>query len=303
MCWDHPSMLDEATRPERSVHDLAARIQTTWYKPESEEVWANVRPITSDAAEFLEEAGEMIEVSINALGQARFGPAPDGQPAKIVEKIVRGTADFVTMAGAGGRLVPLFEAFRSKKVIQGGEESMDLKSLTLAQLKEARPDLFSQVPGADLATFQAELKALRESNVQLSTKIVDLETQRDGAVLLSESQKAVARAIAAEGLPGYAAQKLAESFAGRSFVKDGKVDAEGAVAAVKAAAAAERTYIAQIAEAAGGKVLTGFGAGTQDPNGGEDAAQKAAKAQKLRESTFVNMGYSPEQAARMAAEQ
>lgn len=300
MFFDHPDAIEEATRPERRVKDMAARIQSTWWNPQTEEIMATVKPITTEVADFLEEAGDMVEVSINAMGVGKFGTAPDGQPAKVVERIVAGSADFVTQAGAGGRLVPLFEAFKSKRE---SEPSMfDPSKLTpaqFAQLREARPELFAGIPATgqtpDLAALQSEVKALREANTNLSTQVVTLQ----GENLVGKCAAVIAEAIDGENLPDYTAGRVRESFKGKVFAKDGQVDVDGIKAAVKAAADAERAYLTKVAEAAGAGRISGFGPSTQQP--AETDPQKlkeAAFAQRVR--VFQGMGYSEEQAKRLA---
>jgi hypothetical protein len=111
MFLDHPGRTEESDRPERSVRDLAARIATTPVMAGSElvaeaevfEVW---RPVIDSIA-------SDIGLSIRALGETEHGEA-EGRQGPIVTALTEGiSVDFVTKAGAGGKVGELIESART----------------------------------------------------------------------------------------------------------------------------------------------------------------------------------------------
>jgi hypothetical protein len=111
---DHPTPDEEAGRPERSVRDLAARIATTPVY-EGDGLYADIE-VFPHAAPLIESLAETIGLSVRGEGTARFGEVA-GRQGMIVESIDRGhSVDFVTKAGAGGKLVSLLESARAKNI-------------------------------------------------------------------------------------------------------------------------------------------------------------------------------------------
>lgn len=117
MFLDHPGATEAVDRPERSVRDLAARIITTPVYETSGpgvdkpglyaqiEVFPHQQPTVDSLA-------EAMGVSIRASGTSDPGEA-DGRTGPIITSLVHGhSVDFVTKAGAGGRLVEVLEAAR-----------------------------------------------------------------------------------------------------------------------------------------------------------------------------------------------
>ena len=111
MFLDHPSQSESADRPERSVKDLAARIASTPVMEGGElvaeaDIFAHWAPVI-DAL-----AGD-IGLSIRAVGTSEAGEA-EGREGPIITAITEGiSVDFVTRAGAGGKLGDLIESARS----------------------------------------------------------------------------------------------------------------------------------------------------------------------------------------------
>lgn len=113
MYLDHPSLTEAMDRPERSVRDLAAVLETgaRWSDthPQGPGLYAeaNVFPQFRDA---IAAMAPHIGVSIRARGTGRQGEA-EGRTGPIVESIDDGlSCDFVTKAGRGGQVLALAEA-------------------------------------------------------------------------------------------------------------------------------------------------------------------------------------------------
>lgn len=112
MYIDHPTEREDAERPERSVRDLAAtiveapRMAGTKLKAVAEvkEHWAPV----------IEALSSDIGLSIRAHGLVEHGKA-GGREGPIVKTLTEGlSVDFVTVAGAGGKIERLIESARGQ---------------------------------------------------------------------------------------------------------------------------------------------------------------------------------------------
>lgn len=115
MYLDHPTDTEEAERPERSVRDLAATIATTpAYEGDGLYAYIDIFP---HALPLIESIGEAIGLSIRGAGTADFGTIK-GRTGPIFESLTSGASvDFVTRAGAGGKLISLAEHARSNPTI------------------------------------------------------------------------------------------------------------------------------------------------------------------------------------------
>lgn len=115
MYFDHPTATEAADRPERSLRDLAAVLETDarWNPngPAGPGLYAEAavfepyRPIVN-------EMSKHIGVSIRAYGYGHQGEA-EGKRGQIVDEMGPGlSVDFVTHAGRGGQLLQLLESAR-----------------------------------------------------------------------------------------------------------------------------------------------------------------------------------------------
>lgn len=113
---DHPGVTEQMDRPERSVRDLAGRLVTdAVMRPDGLyaeiEVWPHVAPA-------IEAMADAIGMSIRAMGTVEQGDV-NGSPGMVVTSLSSASSvDFVTKAGAGGKLVSLLESARPARVIE-----------------------------------------------------------------------------------------------------------------------------------------------------------------------------------------
>jgi hypothetical protein len=111
MYADHPTLTEKIERPERSIRDLAARL-------DSDARYENGR-LVSEATSFgtwnnvlngPDGLAENVEVSVRCFGEIAEGTA-EGREGLIVQKITEGrSVDFVTEGAAGGKVLELLEA-------------------------------------------------------------------------------------------------------------------------------------------------------------------------------------------------
>lgn len=109
---DHPTESEGYERPERSVRDLAGVIASTPVY-ESDGLYADVR-VYPQWAPVIEAMADDIGMSIRASGTYEMGER-DGQQVKVITSLKAGeSVDFVTKAGAGGKIVRLIESARTR---------------------------------------------------------------------------------------------------------------------------------------------------------------------------------------------
>lgn len=113
MYLDHPTPTEEAEIPERSVTRLAAVFTAAPYSTDGGRTMRARARVFAPHREFVAEAWRDIGVSINGDGEGQWGER-DGRHGLIIEALTHGrSVDFVTKAGAGGRILQLLESAMS----------------------------------------------------------------------------------------------------------------------------------------------------------------------------------------------
>lgn len=238
MYWDHPTESEESERPERSLRDLAAELVSgaEWQAqgPRGPGLYATAK-VFGPYREAVTELGPHIGVSIRALGRAKYGEA-DGRQGPIIEQIVAGKSiDFVTMAGAGGEIVGLFEAARGARQLNAKQE------VEMADEK-----------------LQVENAALRANVARLTETL-----------MLREAGDVVAEVLQTVEMPEATRVRLGRDLARKPVLVEGKVDRDGFTKIILEAAKAEMEYLAQAG--VGGSPVQGMGA--SDSAGGAAQGQ------------------------------
>ncbi|GII87070.1 hypothetical protein Ssi03_50600 [Sphaerisporangium siamense] len=113
MYLDHPSVSESAERPERSVRDLASVTLTdAQWDPALRGLVAEVQVFPQWRDLLNEEFARAIGLSIRAAGTVEYGEA-EGRQGPLVASLDDGVSvDWVTKAGAGGRVLELIESAR-----------------------------------------------------------------------------------------------------------------------------------------------------------------------------------------------
>jgi hypothetical protein len=152
MYVDHLS--DQARRAlgglPRSIRDLGGRVTESWWDPSvpadpargfgQGAVMGRAKPVPY-VRDLIESDPELVELSINGDATGVRPTTRDGQRVLLVEGIKpKGSVDFVTEAGAGGRVVALMEAHTHED-----QEAVLFEQMTKEEfsewLNENRPDL------------------------------------------------------------------------------------------------------------------------------------------------------------------
>jgi hypothetical protein len=147
MYADHPSVTEGVDRPERSIEDLRAVLMEDAYIDDE-------GGLSTDALVFgshrvaLEQMAEAIGVSIRAYAEVSQGEA-EGRRGTIVDRITEGiSADFVTHAGRGGRIVTVLESSRPGQVTDRAIEH-GVAEATANQLREGLQQAIREAYGAE----------------------------------------------------------------------------------------------------------------------------------------------------------
>ncbi len=227
MHLDHPTAQEEAQRPERSVKDLAGTLATdaVWNAdgPAGPGLYAEAN-VFEPYRNVVSELAPHIGVSIRASGKAVRGEA-EGRKGNIIEAITAGRSiDYVTVPGAGGQILQLFEAARGRQITQ--------------EVKDVNEE---------------EARALTEANATLETDNARLRE----ALLLREARDVVIEALAGIDMPVPTRARLTETLAKAPAIKDGVLDIEAFQTTIAEAAKAELLYLA---EATGKGQIRGMGA-------------------------------------------
>jgi hypothetical protein len=239
MHLDHPSVSEEADRPERSVTTLAGTLTSDarWEEqgPAGPGLYADAK-VRSDLAPLIEELAPHIGVSIRALGKAGTSEI-GGKRVRTIEGITQAkSVDFVTVPGAGGKVLDLVESARARRP-QPPEDDVSKEELEEARTKIAELE-------AREAERDKELARLREA---------DLIRQAHGIVVTE---------LAKVTLPAPTRDRLTGQLAADPPTKDGALDKDVLVTKVAEAAKAELDYLASVT---GGNPVTGMGGGPADP--------------------------------------
>lgn len=269
--WDHPTATEEAERPEGTLNKLASElVSDARYLdngPAGPGLYADAK-IFRPYQEAVAELAPHIGVSIRAAGRTAQGEA-EGRKGPIVQQLVAArSVDWVTVPGAGGQVVEMFEAARPRTAApvnqesQGGQMAMDKEFETKLQER--------------LAALETENARLREAQVLRDAR----EIAREG--------------LAGATVPDVTKARLLESLSANPPTTEGALDKPALLARVSEAVKAEQAYLAEAA---------GYGSGRIVGMGGSQAAEPASpedQAKRLREA-FGALGLSEKEAADAAA--
>lgn len=243
MYWNHQTAAEEAARPEGDLSKLAAELteDARWQDsgPGGPGLYARAK-VFEQYAPAVKDLAPHIGVSIRASGMGRQGEA-EGRQGLIVEKLTSAkSVDFVTVPGAGGQILSLFESAGRKPAatIPIEESAMteeQIKALIAADVKPIREAL---------TTAQGEVTELRTENARLRESLA-----------LQGARGVVVRKLATITMPEMTRQRLTEALVLRATVKDGALDVAALEALCVSEAQAEMSYLSSV----GGPRVVGMG--------------------------------------------
>jgi hypothetical protein len=276
MYVNHPSRTEETDRPERDVRDLWS-VTTTEAAyldsgPKGPGLYADVKVLPAFAP-YAEALAPHIGCSIRAMGRATPGER-DGRKGPIIEALVAGrSVDWVTVPGAGGGAVELFEAARTGAPFTGApppEGSRPVDETELKNLREA------------MAGTERERDELLTENGRLKE-----------ALLMHEVTSIVSEELARIDLSDVTRERLTESLPRRAPIQNGALDADAYRQQIREAVRAEVEYLAKATGVGLGKIR-GMGAPLQE-------AEERRAIQSDQEAGFARLFPDPERAKTAAA--
>lgn len=244
MYWDHPTEREEMERPERALDDLAAVLMgdARWQEngPKGPGLYADAL-VVDHYRQKVDSLAPHIGVSIRAFGTATQGEA-EGRQGPVIEALTAGQSiDFVTIAGAGGEIVNLFESARKRAVSPA-----------------TSGDVSIQNPVEEVANMD-DLQRLQEANAALQRQLDEaksLAARSQEALMLREAREVIQVTLGKTDLPAITRTRLAESMARDVPVKEGGLDKAALESQIAEAVKAEVKYLA---EAAGLGRIRGMG--------------------------------------------
>jgi hypothetical protein len=210
---NHPSLTEEADRPERDLHQLAGKLVSDAVFQENG-LFAEIEFYSHYAPIIKEMAGD-VGLSIRAYGEAKMGEA-DGREGPIIEALVENpltSVDVVTVAGAGGKFISLLESYKAKDeaVTQVAESDMEEgngMSITKEEFEAAIADLKTTFVEA-LSPLRESVSILVESAAAEPEEVSETEPVEDAVPALDPVD--VAEKFNESGLPKIALKRVAES--------------------------------------------------------------------------------------------
>lgn len=286
MYADHLSPAEEAERPEGSIKNLMAVLDSDarWEDAGTDGpgLYANAK-VMPHFADHLEALAPHIGVSIRAMGTFE----EDGKSVK--ELVAAKSVDFVTRAGAGGKVLELFEAARGAASIVDAPPS----GAVVAPLeRSARMDDLQEAKGLSAE----DAKALREAFAG-QTREIDEQKHRikqlEEMVLMRQVADFVSAELAAYTMPDMTRTRLAEALAERPKLKEsGEIDVESFRSHIKEKVTGELRYLAEATGLGSGRIV---GLGASSLQEADDS-----RAYESLEKSLGKMSGSPE-AAKIAA--
>lgn len=196
---DHPTAVEEATRPEGTLTKLGSTLQedAKWFDRWIDQKGVDQGPGLYAAAKVVPDFGKTLDViatdigtSIRASGKAHVGEA-EGKRGNIVDAITEArSCDYVTIAGRGGKVLPLYESARNNTQ---ESESMTIDTATadrLAKLEESNARLYEALclrdaqalVESELGKYPQLLKPTRERLCNPESGLARRYTLKDGAL-------------------------------------------------------------------------------------------------------------------------
>ncbi|MBC9783541.1 hypothetical protein H1S01_03315 [Heliobacterium chlorum] len=284
---DHQTDREEREKPERSTRDLVGYWSDAKVEPDGRatatltllESASWLKAAIAEAEKLNNEKGiVLVGPSIDGYGTTRIGDA-EGRRGKIVESAIGlRSVDIVTKPAAGGTVDQLIESAKE-------DIDLDLKNLTIDQLKASRPDLFAQITqtkeaaapagivgapvgiaGIDAATLQAtissEVTRIVEAAMAPAKQAAEQMTK---ARVQMEAEPAIRAKLKESKLPDITQDKLFRLLAAADYAKDGSLDSDKLKEACDKAINEEREYISRLTAAG---QITGMGGGGDQPPAG-----------------------------------
>ena len=206
MYIDHASEAEQWDRPEGTLTKLAAVIAETprWQDAPEPGMYATIE-VVEQWAPFIEQVSDIIGVSIHCgatLAQTDDIVTPGDSLPPVIESFIPSpvnSVDFVTVPGAGGRLVEALESFKNGNAIMDGNNKHNSERKRMdTEFKEA------------LEALDTKLSALVEALADKAKKKDEEEEEEEED---AKKAKEAILALADSDLPEVSRVRVAEAIA------------------------------------------------------------------------------------------
>ena len=195
MHWDH---IATGERPERSLDRMTGTVIEGSVEHRSDGVYGNayVFPHWLGAVESMRDH---IGLSIVGKGKAAYGEA-EGKQGPIFESLEIKDVDFVTRAGAGGKII--------KRFAEAQEQPPAPTSPEPTEESESNVPTASEAPAADLSAIEAMIKqSFGDAEAKIEERLSQIEAAANRSVALSEAREY----LADSDLPQVAKQRVMQA--------------------------------------------------------------------------------------------
>jgi hypothetical protein len=241
MFWNHQTAAEEAARPEGDLSNLAGELveDARWEEQGIAGPGLYARAKVFDAfKDSVKDLAAHIGVSIRASGYSKQGEA-EGRKGPIIERIAAArSVDFVTVPGAGGQVLQLFESAGRRPAAETTHKEQP--TMTDEQIKA----LVESAVTAAVKPFQEAASAHTTETARLREALA-LRDARDFAV----------KKLATITMPDATRARLVESLTPRAIIADGRLDEAAFGTLIEAEAKRELEYLQGIA----GGTIRGMG--------------------------------------------
>lgn len=231
MYADHPTPTEDRELPERSVMKLSGVLESTakWEQDgkDGPGLYAWAKPM-GIVAERFDEIAPHIGVSIRASGKVQEGKA-EGRTGPLIQELVNAkSVDYVTRAGAGGKVIQLAESLKIPPTESETREN------DMAEIDELRQQL--EESRSAITELQTGLKSAQDTNRRLNE-----------AMELSRAEAFLNRELARYNLHDVTRGRLAEMLKSRApFDENGSLKYDEFKTIIQEAVQVETTYLTAI---------------------------------------------------------
>lgn len=207
MFINHPTAKEERERPERDIRDLAGAIAgSVQYEKggpmrmgpddNGDGVYADVLTFKHNR-EFLREIAPYIGISHRVMGTSREGEA-EGRKGPIIEALEEAlSVDYVTVPGAGGGIVQMYESYRNRR------QTMDEAEGCRIALKDVYPGkMLADLTDAERGHFGSLFAWVKPGAETEGDYHLPIKDPKTGETKQECVRNALARMNQVEGLAG-----------------------------------------------------------------------------------------------------
>lgn len=185
MYWNHPTEAEMSERPEGDMSKLAGVLESdAAYRddgPDGPGLYATIS-VVEEYAQAVRELAPFTGLSIRAQA---IGEPREGESTPVLTKLLHAhSVDFVTRAGAGGKIVTAFESAGRGEYVPGAILEISETATVTDPTKESgnMPDTKKEEKAIQPS---AESIALRESNDRLTQRLIRVEAKESASALIT----------------------------------------------------------------------------------------------------------------------